>query len=137
MLTSWTLQEAVEFCRLVESRAPEFGAHVALTGGTLYAEGQRKDCDIVLYRIREREAPVDFDGLFAALEGFGVKFVSDHGWCKKITFEGKAVDVFDPEDDGEYPTKDHDDMPMFDETKPIAGIDDGSQFEPIVEMELI
>jgi hypothetical protein len=133
MFISWNLEEAVAFCRAVEAVAPQFGAHVALTGGTLYCDGPRKDCDIVLYRIRERETPIDFDGLFAALIPLGAEFVKDYGWCKKIKWNGKPVDVFDPEDDGEYPHKDPADMPRFDDTKAVAGVDDFSQFEPIVE----
>lgn len=129
-MSMWTQVEAIEFCRLVESVAPRFGAHVALTGGLLYKNGPRKDCDIVLYRIRERETPVDFAGLFAALIEHDVHLVDDFGWCKKLTWKGAKVDAFDPDDDGEYPAKDHDDMP---ETKPVRGVDDFSQFEPIVE----
>lgn len=129
----WTKEEAFAFCRIMEAVAPTYGAHVALTGGLLYKDGERKDCDILLYRIRERETPVDFDAMFAALIPYGVQFVDDFGWCKKITWNGKKVDVFDPDNDGEYPTKDHDDMPMVDETKHIPGIDDLSQFEPIAE----
>lgn len=94
----WTQEEAFRFCHLVEQIAPEFGAHVALTGGLLYKDGPRKDCDIVLYRIRQREV-VDFDGLWAALKPHGVEFVADYGWCKKLKYEGKPVDAFDPDED--------------------------------------
>lgn len=50
---SWTQEEAIQLCRLLEALAPTFGCHVALTGGCLYKDGERKDCDILLYRIRQ------------------------------------------------------------------------------------
>jgi hypothetical protein len=43
----WTLAEAVEVCRQVEAICPPFGCHVALTGGTLYKDGERKDLDLL------------------------------------------------------------------------------------------
>lgn len=100
---TWTRQEAFALCRLLEATAPAFGAHVALTGGLLYKDGPRKDCDVVLYRIRQREEPVDFDGLFNALKEMGFEIGEDHGWCKKLKWHGKNIDMFDPDDSGAYP----------------------------------
>jgi hypothetical protein len=99
----WTREEAFQVCVLIESVAPRFGGHVALTGGLLYKPGERKDCDVLVYRIREREVPVDFAGLIAALIPLGFTFGEDYGWCKKMQWNGKPVDMFDPDDDGEYP----------------------------------
>lgn len=101
----WSREEAFALCRLLEATAPTFGAHVALTGGLLYKDGYRKDCDVLLYRIRQREEPVDFDGLFKALEAMGFEIGEDHGWCKKLKWNGKSIDMFDPEDEGEYPER--------------------------------
>ena len=99
----WTLREAVELCTVLEFVAPNFGAHVALTGGLLYKDGPRKDCDVVLYRIRQ-VGSIDWKGLWRAFALVGVEFGKDHGWCKKASFRGKAIDFFDPEaDEGEYP----------------------------------
>lgn len=100
---TWTQTEAIELCKLLEMVAPNYGAHVALTGGLLYKEGPRKDCDVLLYRIRERPE-IDFTGLFFALEMLGFEIGEDFGWCKKLTYQGKSIDLFDPEDSGEYPT---------------------------------
>jgi hypothetical protein len=99
----WSREEAFALCRLLEATTPTFGAHVALTGGLLYKDGQRKDCDVLLYRIRQREAPVDFEGLFHALKEMGFEIGEDFGWCKKLKWNGKPIDIFDPDASGDYP----------------------------------
>lgn len=101
----WTHEEAVELCRKIEAVCPEHGCHVALTGGTLYKDGGRKDCDILFYRIRQ-SPEIDMEGLVDALADIGVEFSSGFGWCVKFTYEGKKIDAFFPEEDGEYPTDD-------------------------------
>lgn len=102
MHEQWTQAEGIALCRQIEGISPRFGLHVALTGGLLYKDGQRKDADILLYRIRQLQA--DFDGLFAELDTqLGVSLIDDFGWCKKAEWRGKRVDFFDPEASGEYP----------------------------------
>lgn len=101
---NWTLQDAVELCKKVEAICPEFGCHVALTGGSLYKEGPRKDCDLLFYRIRQVEK-VDHEGLFAALASkVGLQRDSGMGWCHKGTYVIKGafvpVDMFFPEEVG-------------------------------------
>jgi hypothetical protein len=96
---SWNLEDAVQLCKKIESVSPEFGCHVALTGGTLYKDGERKDCDILFYRIRQI-GKVDIEGLFKKLETIGVKKESGFGWCHKAVFEGKDIDCFFPEEEG-------------------------------------
>lgn len=102
----WTLNEAIEVCKIIEEIAPEYGFHVALTGGLLYKEGSRKDCDLLFYRIRERPDP-DWLGLWGELSSAGVVMVSDFGWCKKAIWRDKQIDIFDPEANGEYPIYEH------------------------------
>ena len=98
----WTQEAAVELCRRVESVCPEFGCHVALTGGLLYKYGPRKDCDLLFYRIRQ-VPEINGEGLWPALEAIGLKKVGGFGWCHKAEFDGKPVDCFMPEScDGEY-----------------------------------
>lgn len=102
-------QAAIALCRRIEAICPEYGFHVALTGGCLYKEGDRKDMDILFYRIRQvpyKDCRPDemFDRL--ASEMILVK-ESGFGWCIKTThmvfhsggtFERISVDCFFPEE---------------------------------------
>lgn len=90
------LEKAVEVCKLVETISPNFGCHVALTGGCLYKQGDRKDLDILFYRIRQTPE-IDKDGLFNALRSVGFKDITGFGWCHKAIFNGFSVDMFFPE----------------------------------------
>ena len=104
-MRAWTQQEAIELCILIESKAPEHGCHVALTGGLLYKAGARTDCDVVLYRIRQVEA-IDVIGLKGSLNRLGVTIGVDFSWGFKANYEGKKIDFFLPEttsDGQEYP----------------------------------
>jgi len=102
--TEWTLASAVELCVALEAIAPNFGAHVALTGGTLYKIGPRKDVDILIYRIRHVEN-IDVDGFMLAASEIGIEPGRDFGWCYRATYRGKPIDFFFPERDGgqQYP----------------------------------
>ena len=60
------LMDSVRVCVLLESIAPSFGCHIALTGGTLYKPGERKDMDILFYRIRQ-VSEIDMEGLSNAM----------------------------------------------------------------------
>lgn len=98
----WTLPQALKLCRELESIAPAYGAHVALTGGCLYKDGERKDVDIMFYRIRQVNK-IDVDGLFSELEDFGIKKTGGFGFVfKAVTATGKKIDFFFPEEEGEY-----------------------------------
>jgi hypothetical protein len=107
-VSGWTQAEAIALCRKIEDVCPAFGCHVALTGGLLYKLGERKDCDIVFYRIRQVDE-IDVVGLFGALAKLGitaaaVEFVR---FVVKATYRGRALDCFFPEaEPGEYPTSD-------------------------------
>lgn len=95
----WTSALATDLCREIEKIAPLYGAHVALTGGCLYKTGQRKDVDILFYRVRQ--APrIEIKGLFEELETeLGIKRVSGCGWCIKAeTKDGMKIDFFVPEE---------------------------------------
>lgn len=94
---SGNLQKAVEICRMVESHAPNYGAHVGLTGGCLYKDGDRKDVDILFYRIRQVEK-IDHEGLKACLEANGFTDISGFGWLWKAKFMGMNIDMFFPEE---------------------------------------
>lgn len=96
----WTLQEAVALCTEIEAFAPTYGCHVGLTGGCLYG-GTRKDCDIILYRIRQCPK-IAFDALFERMATIGVVKVSGFGFCHKAVYQGKPIDFLAPEEEGAY-----------------------------------
>ena len=107
---TWTQPEALVLCRAIETICPPFGCHVALTGGLLYKDGARKDCDILFYRIRQADR-IDEEGLFAALAQIGVNKTGGFGWCHKAEFEGRKIDCFFPEESGgEYVRADAEDI---------------------------
>jgi hypothetical protein len=93
----WTPAAAIELCKEVERICPPFGCHVALTGGCLYGEGMRKDCDLLFYRILQRDH-IDADQLWKALDDIGLQKKSGFGWCFKATYQDKPVDIFFPEE---------------------------------------
>lgn len=93
----WTQEEAIALCKIVEGIAPQFGAHVALTGGCLYKSGPRKDVDLLFYCIRQVDF-IDRAGLFEALSEIGMVIEKRFGWCQKANWYGKAVDMFFPEE---------------------------------------
>lgn len=98
----WNQAEAVALCKKVESICPEFGCHVALTGGLLYKEGPRKDCDLLLYRIRQAKE-IDLLGLWTALRKIGLDKRDGFGWVYKARYMGKPVDILMPEEQtGDY-----------------------------------
>ena len=101
------IETAIELCRKVEAISPLYGCHVALTGGTLYKDGARKDIDILFYRIRQTKE-IDLDGLWNALGVIGLKKRSGFGWCYKGVYNGIDIDMFFPEDQrGEYNHETH------------------------------
>jgi hypothetical protein len=98
---SWTQKQAIEFAKILEGIAPEFGCHVALTGGCLYGDGERKDADFVFYRIRQ-EARIKIAGLFSKLAQMNVTVLGDYGFVVKANWgpaPGKHIDFLFPEAD--------------------------------------
>ncbi len=93
---SWTTEDAIDLCSQIETVAPQFGCHVALTGGTLYKPGLRKDVDILFYRIRQVDQ-IDREGLMKALLEIGFTLGRRHGWVQKAIWKGKSVDLFFPD----------------------------------------
>lgn len=118
----WTQKLAVELCRRIEAICPEYGCHVALTGGTLYKDGERKDCDILFYRIRQRKH-IDGEGLIAALEQIGIYQITTAEdltkWCSKF--------VYMPDDETELP------MDIFMPEAASGEYGDSGPEEPIME----
>jgi hypothetical protein len=112
-MTTWNQKEAISFCAELEEIAPIYGAHVALTGGCLYKEGERKDVDILLYRIRQFNQ-IDIEGLFAHLQdSCYIEKPEGFGWVYKSSLKGKGIDFFFPEEAGGiYERADKSDMPL-------------------------
>lgn len=98
----WNQQDAIALARKVEEVCPPFGCHVALTGGTLYKDGERKDLDLLFYRVRQKRR-IDRDGLFDALAEIGLVKLRGFDWCYKATYDAKPVDLFFPERDPDEP----------------------------------
>lgn len=93
-----SLSEAVILARVVERIAPRFGFHVALTGGCLYKDGERKDIDLLFYPHENDATNTDKKGLLVALAEeayFGV--ATDYGRVVKASIPpGIAVDLIFP-----------------------------------------
>lgn len=101
-MSEWTQAEAIDLCRKVEAVCPQFQCHVALTGGLLYKDGPRKDCDLLFYRVRQAPC-IDITGLLNALHDIGLSVWKDCGFCKKADYGNLPVDLFFPEEpSGEY-----------------------------------
>lgn len=92
-----TLKQAAEICREVEQAlSPNLPCHVALTGGTLYKDGERKDIDLLFYRVRQYPHPSRED-IEARIEKLGFEFLGGWNWCTKARFKGFDIDLFFPE----------------------------------------
>jgi hypothetical protein len=102
--TTWNLQQGTDLCTAIHNLPSQaFNCHPALTGGLLYKTGPRKDCDIVIYQrgdVDGKREPINWSGLWEALQSIGLFLINDFGYVKKCTFEGKAVDIFDPTQEG-------------------------------------
>lgn len=96
-MDKWMPSEAVELCRQIEAVAPQYGFHVALTGGVLYKDGPRKDLDLLFYRIRQEPDRSDQTLLEVLEREFSIVPVEHFGWLWKAECNGKNVDLFFPE----------------------------------------
>lgn len=99
----WSHHEALKICQRIEPIAEKYGAHVALTGGCLYKAGERKDVDILFYRIRQEDTIRAME-MFRELEdAIGIHVYVCYGWVVKagiknaITEEIMDIDFFFPE----------------------------------------
>lgn len=74
----WNLEQAIAVAKRIEPIAREHGAHIGLTGGVLYWEGDRKDVDFIVYRHQVPQdnpaylAEVPVDEFVAALKAVDV-----------------------------------------------------------------
>jgi hypothetical protein len=96
MTNTWTQAEALALARQLEEVAPQYGAHVALTGGLLYKDSERKDADFLFDRIRQVPR-IDRAGLATALKTLGVEFGDNFGFVQKASYGPKTIDFLFPE----------------------------------------
>lgn len=112
-MSDWTRDRAIYLCKLLETVVIPFGCHVALTGGLLYKDGTRKDCDVIVYRKGEAssdpdrppfEEQVDRDGLIKAVAEIGFKIEGVFTRVAKLTCidDGSLLDLIFPECGGAY-----------------------------------
>lgn len=116
-MSEWTREQALAVCCFIEAVAPDFGCHVALTGGLLYKSGTRKDLDLLFYRIRQAEK-IDIAGLFAELSKFGIERKTDRDqFVIKARYLGRKIDCLFPEfEDGLYERDEDVDAPNTEKT---------------------
>lgn len=101
-MNTWTQLEAIELCKKIESVCQVYGCHVALTGGLLYKEGNRKDADLLFYRIRQIPV-ISYEILFKTLNQIGINNIRGFGFVFKGEYLGKTLDMLFPEESkGEY-----------------------------------
>jgi len=97
MNPKWTQQEAIALCRLVERYVPLAGCHVALTGGCLYRDGERNDCDLIFYRVRQVKR-LNTQKLMELLQSHvGFDHITGGGWRYTGYYLDKKVDLLFPE----------------------------------------
>ncbi len=92
---------ARDICKTLEPIAAANGGHVALTGGCLYKDGDRKDCDIVIYRHKQAE-PLNRTKLFKDMIAAGFVPGTDYGRISKWTFNQSSIDLFTVQDAPEF-----------------------------------
>ena len=93
------LNKAVKLCSQLYPLLEPLGFYPALTGGSLYKDGDRKDIDIVLYRNRQKMPEIDWDVLSEILKPI-IKITVRSGFCTKGVWEGLDVDFSIPEVEG-------------------------------------
>jgi len=74
---------------------------VALTGGLIFQQGERKDIDIIIYRNRAT-MPFETIQLGDKLVSFGFTNIRYYGFVTKCEWEGHSVDILHPESDSEF-----------------------------------
>lgn len=100
-----TPELAIDFCKQLHLCLLPKGIYPALTGGSLYKVGPRKDIDVVLYRNRQKLARFETIDLKEQLAKIGVEIIASYGFVTKAKWNGISIDLFNPEtetEDREY-----------------------------------
>lgn len=101
---------ADKLCKKLYNTLKEYNVYPALTGGTLYKRGKRKDIDIILYKgdnggileLTEKvyakipmSKPVKV--LMGLLEDAGLSDFNNYGRVVKCKYDGYDIDIIFPE----------------------------------------
>ena len=89
--------DGIDVCRCIYNALSGHGFFPALTGGLLYKDGERKDCDIVIYRHRQDIDHFETEQLQEKLEAIGFSDFRHFGFVTKAKFKGFNIDIFNPE----------------------------------------
>lgn len=90
-------EAAIEICKEIYPKLSAAGFYPALTGGSLYKEGLRKDVDIVIYRNRQSVLPFEMVEIKDLLIELGFTNLEFFGFVTKSQYKGVSVDIFNPE----------------------------------------
>lgn len=89
--------KAIKVCATLYAVLSPLHFYPALTGGCLYKEGERKDCDIVIFRNRQAHAQFELRDLEQVLRLAGFTDFRHYGFVTKCMYLGIAIDLFNPE----------------------------------------
>lgn len=90
-------EAAIEICKEIYPKLSEAGFYPALTGGSLYKEGLRKDVDIIIYRNRQAAPQFEMTDIKDLLIELGFTDLEFFGFVTKSQYKGVSVDIFNPE----------------------------------------
>lgn len=94
---SKNINKAVEICKKIYETLSPLGFYPALTGGTLYKDGLRKDIDIVIFRNRQLIDKFEISHIQKPLESIGLYDFNHYGFVTKCKFGSFDIDLFNPE----------------------------------------
>jgi hypothetical protein len=92
-----TLEKGIELCEAIYLELGNLGYFPALTGGSLYKEGKRKDIDIVIYRHRQKVDKFEMRDIKLNLENIGLTEFQFYSFVTKAKWQGFCVDLLNPE----------------------------------------
>lgn len=90
-------EKAIKLCVTLYQILSPLHFYPALTGGCLYKEGERKDCDVVIFRNRQARTDFELRDLEPVLRLAGFTDFQHFGFVTKCMYLGIAVDLFNPE----------------------------------------
>ena len=89
--------DAITLCRVLYNNLSNVSVYPALTGGSLYKDGERKDIDIVLYRNRQERNVFETEFVEDNLKQCGLSGFKYFGFVTKCKWGDIDVDIFNPE----------------------------------------